>query len=93
MMEERNEPMCLAVPGKAGSLRQRPPGATGRVGFGGVVKEMSLAFAPEARVGDLVLVHVGFAIGVIDAAEAERTFTHLREIGDLGSSSELEGPP
>jgi hydrogenase expression/formation protein HypC len=64
---------------------------SGRVDFGGIVKEISLAFTPEATVGDYVLVHVGFALTVVDAAEAERVFQHLEEIGaieeDLGAAS------
>ena len=76
--------MCLAVPGRVLSLSEDEPIArTGRVDFGGIVKEINFAFAPEAAVGDYVLVHVGFAIAVIDAAEAERVFAHLREIGEL----------
>lgn len=76
--------MCLAVPGKvleifgADDLMR-----TGRVDFGGVVKEINLAYAPEARVGDHVLVHVGFAIGVIDPDEAERVFAYLEQLGEL----------
>ena len=50
---------------------------TGRVDFGGVVKEVSLAYVPEAGVGDYVLVHVGFAITVVDEAEAAQVFEHL----------------
>ena len=59
----------------------------GRVDFGGIVKEVNLAFAPEAAVGAWVLVHVGFAIAVIDEAEAVRVFVHLREIGDLAEEA------
>ncbi len=81
--------MCLAVPGRVLSLTGDDLlTRMGRVDFGGVVKEINLAYAPEARVGDYVLVHVGFAITVIDEAEAERVFDHLREIGDL---AELAG--
>jgi hydrogenase expression/formation protein HypC len=83
--------MCLAVPGRVLSLIGEDPLArTGRVDFGGIVKEINFAFAPQARIGDYVLVHVGFAITVIDAAEAERVFADLREIGEL---AETEAPP
>ena len=76
--------MCLAVPGLVISeTGDDPLLRVGRVDFGGVVKEISLAFTPEARVGDHVLVHVGFAISVIDEAEAQAIFEHLREIGEL----------
>ncbi len=76
--------MCLAVPGRILSISGADPlTRVGRVDFGGVVKEINLAYVPEAAVGDHVLVHVGFAITVIDEAEAARVFEHLREIGEL----------
>ncbi len=58
-----------------------------RVDFGGVRKQISLAYTPEAQVDDYVLVHVGFAISVLDEAEAQRVFEHLREIGELDEVS------
>ena len=54
-----------------------------RVDFGGVVKRVNLGFVPEARVGDYVLVHVGFAISKVDEEEAAQVFRYLREMGDL----------
>lgn len=76
--------MCLAVPGRILSVSGDDPlTRLGRVDFGGVIKEINLAFVPEASVGDHVLVHVGFAIAKIDEAEAARVFDHLREIGEL----------
>ena len=76
--------MCLAVPGRVLSVAGDDPlTRVGRVDFGGLVKEINLAYAPEAHVGDHVLVHVGFAISVIDEAEAARVFEHLREIGEF----------
>lgn len=73
--------MCLAVPGRILSIGDEDPiMRTGRVDFGGVVKRVNLAFVPEAATGDHVLVHVGFAITVIDEEEASRVFAHLREI-------------
>lgn len=78
--------MCLAVPGRVLSLSGDDPiTRTARVDFGGVVKEVNLAFAPEAAIGRYVLVHVGFAIAVIDEAEAIRVFEALREIGELAA--------
>lgn len=56
---------------------------SGRVSFGGVIKVVSLACAPEAQPGDYVLVHVGVAIAVVDAQEAEETFRYLRAMGEL----------
>ncbi len=76
--------MCLAVPGLILSLSGDDPlTRVGRVDFGGLVKEINLAYVPEARVGDHVLVHVGFAITVIDEGEASRVFEHLRQIEEL----------
>ena len=76
--------MCLAVPGRILSVcGDDPLTRLGRVDFGGIIKEINLAFVPGASVGDHVLVHVGFAIAKIDEAEATRVFDHLREIGEL----------
>ena len=76
--------MCLAVPGQIVSITgDDPVTRIGRVDFGGVAKEINLVFVPEAHIGDYVLVHVGFALSVIDEAEAERVLAHLREIADL----------
>jgi hydrogenase expression/formation protein HypC len=73
--------MCLAVPGRILEVHgEEPEARAGRVSFGGIVKEVNLAFVPEARVGDYVLVHVGFAISRIDEVEAARIFAYLREI-------------
>lgn len=73
--------MCLAVPGKVIEIHaQDSLLPTARVDFGGVVKEISLAYTPQARPGDYVLAHVGFALTVIDEAEAARTLEALREV-------------
>jgi len=80
--------MCLAVPGKITSISGEDPLLrTGKVDFGGILKEASLAYVPEAQVGDYVIVHVGFAISRLDQAEANKVFEYLREMEDL---SELE---
>jgi len=75
--------MCLAVPGRVDSITGDDLMRMGRVDFGGVIKEINLAYTPEARIGDYVLVHVGFAISVIDETEAGRIFAHLRDLGEL----------
>lgn len=76
--------MCLAIPGELLSITGTEDlMRVGRVDFGGVIKEINLAYVPEAHVGDYVLVHVGFAISVIDEAEASRIFMYLRELGEL----------
>jgi hydrogenase expression/formation protein HypC len=72
--------MCLAVPGKLLSIEGDDPlTREGRVAFAGIVKPANLAFVPEARPGDYVLVHAGFAITVIDEAEAMKTLAYLAE--------------
>ena len=76
--------MCLAIPGKILSIAGDDPLLrTGRVSFGGLVKEVNLAYTPEAGVGDYVIVHVGFAISTVDEAEAHRVFDYLREMDEL----------
>lgn len=76
--------MCLAIPGQILSIRDDDPLLRmGRVSFGGVVKEVCLAYVPEAKVGEYAIVHVGFALSILDEAEAHRVFDYLREIGDL----------
>jgi hydrogenase expression/formation protein HypC len=75
--------MCLAVPGKIESIAGEDFERTGKVSFGGVVKDVNLAYVPEARVGDYVIVHVGFAISIIDETEAMKVFEYLDEIADL----------
>ena len=86
--------MCLAVPGKVLTISGDDPlSRTGRVSFGGVVKEVSLAYTPEAKVDDYVIVHVGFALSVVDQAEAVRTFDYLRQMGELAELEAPEGAP
>jgi hydrogenase expression/formation protein HypC len=77
--------MCLAIPGKILSISAEddPIMRTGRVSFGGIVKEVNLAYVPEANVDDYVIVHVGFAISTLDQAEAETVFKYLEMIGEL----------
>jgi hydrogenase expression/formation protein HypC len=75
--------MCLAVPGKILSISGDATLRTGAVSFGGAEKEANLAFVPEAQVGDYVLVHAGFAISVVDAAEAVQTLEDFRQMGEL----------
>jgi hydrogenase expression/formation protein HypC len=83
--------MCLAVPGKIISIEGTDPLLrSGRVNFGGIVKEVNLGYTPEAEVGDYVIVHVGFAISTVDEEEAQRVFDYLREMDELG---ELEVTP
>jgi hydrogenase expression/formation protein HypC len=75
--------MCLAVPGKILSITGEDLLRMSRVSFGGTVKEVNLAYVPEARIGDFVLVHIGFAISKIDEDEAKKVFEYLKEMGEL----------
>jgi hydrogenase expression/formation protein HypC len=76
--------MCLAVPGKILEIAgDEPTTRVGRVSFGGIVKEVNLAYVPEACVGDYVIVHVGFAISTLDQQEADRVFEYLRQMDEL----------
>lgn len=79
--------MCLAVPGKILSIEGEDFARTARVSFEGIVKQVSLAYVPEAVVGDYAIVHVGFAISLFDEEEALRTLEYLKQMGDL---AELE---
>lgn len=75
--------MCLGVPGKIVSTTGDGFSRMGRVDFGGALRDVSLAYVPEAEVGDYVIVHVGFAISRLDEEEAERTLQTLRELATL----------
>lgn len=73
--------MCLGIPGKVISIEDNPLGVRmGKVSFGGIVKEVCLAYTPEAQVGDYVIVHVGFAISRLDEEEAQQTLEALAEL-------------
>lgn len=71
--------MCLAVPAKILSI----DGTQAEVEFGGIRRTISVQLLPNAQVGDYVLVHTGFAISIVDPAEAEVTLDLLRQMGDL----------
>jgi hydrogenase expression/formation protein HypC len=83
--------MCLAIPGKIIAIPEALDEVFRRakVSFGGIVKDVDLTMAPEAKIGDYVLVHVGVAIGIVDEEEAQKTFEYLQQIGEL---DELEPP-
>jgi hydrogenase expression/formation protein HypC len=86
--------MCLGVPGKIISILEHddPLERRGRVSFGGVVKEVSLAYVPEAVVDDYVIVHVGFAISRLDEAQAQETFAYLEQMGALEELDAADAP-
>jgi hydrogenase expression/formation protein HypC len=71
--------MCLAIPAKIVSIR----GEEAETEIGGLRRRVSIVFTPEAKVGDYVLLHTGYAIGVVDEAEAEETLRLLEEMANL----------
>lgn len=91
--------MCLAIPGKIESIvGDDPMMRMAKVNFGGIMKEISLAYVPEAELGNYVLVHVGFAISVVDEDEAQKVFALLEEMDELeelqaGDGSEPSDEP
>ena len=84
--------MCLGIPGKIVEVFERNDLPMGKVEFGGIVKDICLAYTPEAEVGDYVLVHVGFAISRIDEAEAQETMAFLKEIEESMPGVEPPAP-
>ena len=81
--------MCLGIPGKVIEIRDDATLLMGKVDFGGVRKEACLAYTPEVKLGDYVIVHVGFAISRVDEVEALKTLEILEQMGDL-VAQELE---
>ena len=76
--------MCLAIPGKVVSISGDDPlTRMGRIDFSGIIKQASLAYVPEAQIGDYVIVHVGFALSKVDEAEAQKVFEYLRQMDEL----------
>jgi hydrogenase expression/formation protein HypC len=91
--------MCLAIPGRIESISGTDPlTRTGRVNFGGVIKEACLAYVPDVAVGDYVIVHVGFALSKVDEDEAHKVFEYLRRMDELdalreGAEARVQGTP
>ncbi len=86
--------MCLGVPGKILTVEPNSVGMTmGKVSFGGVAKEICLAYVPEAQIGDYVIVHAGFALNTLDEAEAMEVFALLKEMGELEDMTRDELAP
>ena len=73
--------MCLAIPGRVTTINGKDPlMKTGLVNFGGILKEVNLVYVPEVKVDDYVIVHVGFAISILDEKEAQKVFDTLNEL-------------
>ncbi|EED35204.1 hydrogenase assembly chaperone HypC/HupF [Luminiphilus syltensis NOR5-1B] len=79
--------MCLAIPGCILSTTGDDFSRSARVDFGGVIREVNLAFTPEAHIGDYILVHVGIAIATIDEEEAARVLAALASLNELAAES------
>ena len=81
--------MCLAIPGKIENITGDDPlSRMGRINFGGIVKEASLAYVPEAQIGNYVIVHAGFALSRVDEDEAQKVFEYLKQMEELGDLKE-----
>ena len=88
--------MCLAIPGKLVEITESPDGVRmGKANFGGIVKQICLEYTPEVKMGDYVLVHVGFALSRVDEDVAARTYKLLEEMEQLSEldDPEVEEPP
>jgi hydrogenase expression/formation protein HypC len=84
--------MCLAIPGRVEALSGDDAlTRSGRVSFGGAARDVSMVFVPQVVVGDYVLVHVGFALDIIDPDEAEKTLALLEEMGGMDEFDENGG--
>lgn len=98
LVEKGFNQMCLAVPGKILSIESptdSPLDRVARVSFGGIVKEINLAYTPDAQIGDYVIVHVGFALNTVDEQEALRVFEYLEmmdELEELHTPEESDAP-
>ncbi len=75
--------MCLGIPGKITEIYEQDSLKMAKIDFGGIVKEVCLAYTPEARVGNYALVHVGFAISLMDEEEAQETLKLMKEVTDF----------
>jgi hydrogenase expression/formation protein HypC len=79
--------MCLGIPGKIIDIYDQDGLLMGKVDFGGVTREACLAYVPEAKIGDYTLIHVGFALNLIDELEALETLDLIRQISDFNPDS------
>ena len=75
--------MCLGIPGKITEIYEEDSLRMAKIDFGGIVKEACLAYVPEAKVGDYALIHVGFAISLMDEEEAQETLKLIKEVTDF----------
>ncbi len=81
--------MCLGIPGKITEIYQKDSLQMAKIDFGGIIKEVCLAYTPEAEVGNYALIHVGFAISLMDEEEAQETLKLIKEVADF--ENEISG--
>jgi hydrogenase expression/formation protein HypC len=81
--------MCLGIPGKVAETYREHDVLMGKVDFGGISKRVCLEHVPRVNIGEYVLVHVGFALDILDETEAQRVFEFLDSMNQL---DELNGP-
>jgi hydrogenase expression/formation protein HypC len=85
MTSKRQVDMCLGIPGKIIEVYERNDIQMGKIDFGGVIKEICLVYIPEAEIGDYALVHVGFAISLLEEDEAIETLKLIKEVVDFNA--------
>jgi len=81
--------MCLAIPGKITEIYQKDSLRMAKIDFGGIAKEICLEYTPEAKLGDYALIHVGFAISLMDEEEAQETLKLIKEVAEF--ENEING--
>ncbi len=81
--------MCLAVPGKITEISNNVSIIMGKVDFGGVIREVCLQAVPEARIGDYVIVHAGFALNILSEQEAMDSLQAFKELGEMEETLEF----
>ncbi len=84
--------MCLGVPGKIVEIYENAGMSMGKIDFGGVTREVCLAYVPEAQVGDYAMIHVGFALNLMSEAEANESLDLLRQIAEVEAELYPENP-
>jgi hydrogenase expression/formation protein HypC len=85
--------MCLAIPGKIVELGEKSCMRMGRIDYGGITREACLEYITDPKIGEYVMVHVGFAISKVDAEEAARTYRYLAEMDQLEEIAAPEPEP
>jgi len=83
--------MCLAVPGKIENITGSGLDRQGKVSFGGILKDINLAYVPDAKAGDYIVAHVGFALDILDTVEAKKLIEDIKKIEQNGEEEAKQG--